>query len=215
MQIFKDTLPQRNLTKKEAKDIFEDVITFRNLSAFPFKNDAESTFRKHCLLVADIAETIAEKSGMDSLKAYVFGLLHDSGRYKDERAENTFHSVEGFYYLMKLNLPECARISITHSFYQKDFNPETYVYSENLLQQCRQYLKEIEYNDYDKLIQLSDILNDMGRMCTIEYRFLSISKRYDVPLNKFTVSMQELRKIKAYFDNKCGCDIYSLLNIED
>lgn len=215
MPIFKETPEQRFLSKEDAKAVLERVVLLRNSSAYPFNGNSEQTFRQHSFLVATIAETIAKKAAMDSLKAYVFGLLHDSGRYRDERAEKLCHALEGYNYLMEQNLPECARISITHGFYQKDFDKDVYIYSAEQQRQCRNFLSEIEFNDYDRLIQLSDVLNNMGETCSIDYRFASISQRYNVPVSKFKPTIDLLKRTKGYFDNKCNCNIYDLFNIKE
>lgn len=200
-----------NLNKKQAEDLFEKIITERNSSKFPFKGTMEVTFRTHCKAVAHIAETIALSClQMDSNKAYIMGLLHDAGRVADEPRSDTFHGVVGYHYLMKLGLPEIARISLTHCFCIKDFDISTYPQNRAQLLEAKEYLSKIEFDDYDLLIQLADLINDMGKTCTIEERFDSIRQRYNVPVEKIAPMVKRLNEIKTYFDNKCGCDIYDL-----
>lgn len=205
------------MNKEQAKLEFENIIKLRNSSLFPFTEEQEKTFRVHCLVVADFAEKVAANIfGMDAEKAYVLGLLHDCGRIKDEKAENVFHGLVGYKYMMQKNQPEIARISLTHSFYEKDFNLETYPQNKESLLFCKDLLKNIEYNDYDLLIQLSDMTNDVGRNCTIEYRFDSISKRYNVPHEKLEPIIEKMNQIKHYFDRKANNDIYKFIeNIND
>ena len=205
------------MNKEQAEIEFENIINLRNSSPSPFTEEQEKTFRAHCLAVASFAEKVAANiSGMDAEKAYVLGLLHDCGRIKDEKAENVFHGLVGYKYMIQKQQPEIARISLTHSFYEKDFNLETYPQNKDDLLFCKDLLKNLEYNDYDLLIQLSDMTNDVGRNCTIEYRFDSISKRYKVPFEKLQPIIDKMNQIKHYFDKKANNNIYKFIeNIND
>lgn len=205
------TLP----TRLQALSLYENIFILRKSSVRPFFGDQEQTLRAHSLAVAGIAEKIASVSpNMDKDKAYILGLLHDCGRIKDEKTENCFHGYVGFQYMMSINQPEIARISLTHTFYEKDFDASTYPQNSEQLEKCRSYLQEIEYNDYDLLIQLADILNDMGKICTIETRFSSIVRRYGLNPEVVKPHIRRLHEIKEHFDKKAGCDIYCLLGIK-
>ncbi len=203
------------ITREEAKKIFEEIIQVRNNSLYSFSENMENNFRKHSQIVGSIAEEIAKKTMyLNSEKAYILGLLHDCGRIKDEQAENTFHGWIGYLYMNEKNLTEIARISITHCFYYKDFDMSLYPQNKKQLEHAKNYLKDVEYDDYDKLLQLADMLNDMGKTCSIEYRFESISKRYNIPQNKLISQIKKLNEIKTYFDKKCKENIYEFLNIK-
>ena len=202
-------------TRSQALSLYENIFVLRNSSVKPFVGNQEQTLRAHSLAVANIAEKIASVvPNMNKDKAYVLGLLHDCGRIKDEITENCFHGYVGFQYMMSINHPEIARISLTHTFYEKNFDASTYPQDSEQLEKCRSYLREIEYNDYDLLIQLSDILNDMGKICTIKTRFSGIVQRYGLDSEVVKPHIKRLHEIKAYFDKKAGCDIYCLLGIE-
>ena len=200
---------------KTAKDLFEEIIVTRNNSASPFTAEQEQTFRAHCSAVADIAQTIAAHCGLDRNKAWVIGLLHDCGRIKDEPNENVFHGLVGWHYMQKKGFPELARYSLTHTFYDKDFNMDNYPQNKNDLMTCKKLLENIEYDDYDRLLQLADLCNNMGKSCTLEYRMESISKRYKIPYLNVLSVFKTANRIKAYFDAKCGQDIYRLLGIKN
>lgn len=205
-----------DLTRKQAQDLFEEVVAKRNASKLPFEGDMEKTFRAHCAAVARIAETIAANcSDLDTDKAYIFGLLHDAGRIEDEPRGNTFHGIIGYHYLMEKNLPEIAKISVTHCFYNKDFDINTYPQNKEQLLEAKRYLANIEYDDYDRLIQLADVMNDMGKTCSIEYRMDSVGKRYRILPEKIALMVKRLYELKAYFDAKCGKDIYAVLGIKE
>lgn len=202
------------INKEQARIMFENVVAIRNASPHPFTAEQEKTFREHCFAVAGIAESIAEITPeLKPEKAYVMGLLHDCGRIKDERAENVFHGLVGYNYMQEKGYPELARISISHCFYQKDFDINNYPQSKQDLLTCQEILKTVNYNDYDKLLQLADMINDMGKTCTLEHRLESISQRYNAPFQKLSKELDALNNIKAYFDNKCNCDIYKELGV--
>lgn len=202
-------------TREQAQSLYENIFVLRNSSVKPFTEEQEQTLRAHSLAVANIAKNIASViSGMDTEKACILGLLHDCGRIKDEKTENCFHGYVGFQYMMSINQPEIARISLTHTFYEKDFDASTYPQNSEELEKCRNFLRKTEYNDYDLLIQLADILNDMGKICTIETRFSSIARRYGLTFESLTSHITRLHQIKEYFDQKAGCDIYHLLGLK-
>lgn len=95
---------------------------------------------EHSRNVARLAESIASKVGLDSEKAYVIGLLHDIGRRGGEMQAS--HALEGIY-----DLWDCEKSDV-------DF--------------VDQYLKNLEYDDYDKLIQLCDTVSLATGYCYIE-----------------------------------------------
>lgn len=199
--------------RKKAEEIFETVIQKRNATKYPFKPEWETEFRKHCHAVASIAEKIAGCCpGLDSEKAYVLGLLHDCGRCIDEFAENRFHANVGFDWMMSEGYDDVARVCITHSFYDKDFDIEKFTQPYDDLLKCQAYLKNVTYNDYDLLLQLADVLNDKGTTCTIEYRFASLARRYNNP--GILIHVKQLQQIKAYFEQICGRNIYDLVGVK-
>lgn len=203
-------------SRSEAERFLEEVVDCRNASPFPFKPEWEESFRTHCYGVARIAEAIASETlSLNPDKAYVMGLLHDCGRIKDEKGEKTHHGWEGYKLMMQKSWPELARICITHNFYEKDFDPATYPQAPAALLNCKNYLSAIEYDDYDKLIMLADLLNDMGKNCTIDYRFASLASRY--PIQQETVDRFSaiLKGYYDYFSSLCGTDIYQLLGIKN
>lgn len=201
-------------TQEQTLKLFEEVISIRNASPHPFRPEWERDFRKHCALVADTAKKIAAKTGrLDCQKAWTMGMLHDCGRLKDEFAELRFHGVIGYNWLLQKGYPEVAKISITHSFYEKDFDETRFTQPHEDILFCKQYLKTVTYDDYDLLLQLCDILNDMGKPCTIEYRFMSLAKRYGN--DRYYENIPLLNHIKKYFEDKCQCSLYELIGVEN
>jgi hypothetical protein len=166
---------------------------------------------EHSQYAAKAARLIAKQcSHLDPDKAFVLGLLHDIGR----RAGKTWmrHSIDGYNFAMLKGYDFLAKISITHSFDCKDI---TTAFGEwdctpieyNFVQE---YLETIEYDDYDRLIQLCDALALPKGFCLIEKRMVESTIRNGINENvvlKWKATMEN----KKYFENIMGKSIYSIL----
>lgn len=168
-------------------------------------------WEQHSLVTAHNARAIAEKvPGMDPEKAYIMGLLHDIGRR--EGITGMRHVIDGYDYLMSLGQPELAVICLTHSYATQnamhfegkhDCTPEQMAF-------IQRFLETHEYDDYDKLIQLCDAISLPQGACIMEKRFVDVALRYGVQ----DYTLQRWRayiRWKKYFDDLCGCDLYTLL----
>ena len=80
---------------------------------------------------------------------------------------------------------------------------------------CKNYISDIEYDDYDKLLQLADMMNDRGKNCSLQYRCRSLAERYPVQEEFLTTHFRCAENLRRYFEAKCDCDIYQLLNIRN
>ncbi|MBE6352949.1 MAG: HD domain-containing protein [Treponema bryantii] len=162
----------------------------------------------HCRLVAHCAKKIGAAVGLDENKAYVCGLLHDIGRRFGVR--HLGHVSDGYTYMMSLGFDEVAKICLTHSFSSN--NTDDYIgkfdTSEDELKLIQEKLKNIEFDDYDRLIQLCDSLATGEAIMTIEDRMNDVKNRYGFyPESKWNKNLE----IKAYFEQKIGKDIYSVI----
>lgn len=163
----------------------------------------------HSRNVAILAERIAEKTGMDDSRAYIFGLLHDIGRqYGPMQAR---HALEGYRFLMEQGYAEEARICMTHTFQYQ--NPEA-VYdgwdcSEEELDWIRRYLEQITYDDYDRLIQLCDALSLADGYCIAEKKMVSSVLKYGWK-DTTEAKWKAILYLKEYFDKKIDGDVYAL-----
>ena len=166
---------------------------------------------KHSYNVANAARIIAENcSDLDSEKAYICGLLHDIGRRNGVSAVK--HIIDGYDYCMSKGWNEVARVCLTHSFPvkdiekdigKKDITQEQYKFIEN-------YLQNIEYDDYDKLMIICDALGDANGFCILEKRFVDTTRRYGI--YAFTIERwNKTYEYKEYFEKKIGKPIYELL----
>lgn len=163
----------------------------------------------HSRYVAYLAEKIALKAGMNSEKAYILGLLHDIGRRNGKMEAR--HAWEGYLYLNELGFAEGARICLTHTFQYKDVEAtyDTWDCSDEEKHFIENYLKNITYNDYDKLIQLCDALSLSDGYCYAEQKMVSSVMKYgfkETTLSKWKAILE----LKRYFDEKIEGDVYTL-----
>lgn len=164
----------------------------------------------HSRVAAQCAEKIAQAcQGMDVQKAYVLGLLHDIGRKFG--VKHLGHVYDGWQYMLELGYDEAARICLTHSFNEGKL--EGYIgnfdITEQQIEEIRQALSEIEYDEYDKLIQLCDSMATAEGVVDMEERMNDVRKRYgSYPQSKWDKNME----LKKYFEKKAGSDIYKIVD---
>ncbi len=174
--------------------------------------DAERTnpgaWARHSEWVALCAQRIAAATGLDAERAYVFGLLHDIGR-KFGRG-HLAHVYDGYQYMMDLGYTAVARICLTHSFSVPCL--DVYIgnrdISEEKQHMLQQLLSGLQYDDYDRLIQLCDCMAKSEGIVSMEERMLDVKRRYgSYPQEKWDINMA----LKDYFEEKAGRDIYDIV----
>lgn len=167
---------------------------------------------KHSRTAAHCAQKIAIHCvGLDSDKAYILGLLHDIGRRFGVR--HLGHVSDGYRYMMSLGFDEAARICLTHSF--NNHNVAEYIGKFDTLPEEYQLICEelanIQFDDYDRLIQLCDALAGNGCVLDIEERMMDVKVRYGFyPMAKWNQNLW----LKSYFETKMGMDVYSACDQE-
>lgn len=170
----------------------------------------------HTTGVAEAAALIAEKAGLDKYKAYVLGLLHDWGKIQNERETGIPHFFVGYKEMLQRGWGDVARICLTHSFPEADFDFKDYTsYALPYLQQTKQIISQFIYDDYDRLIQFCDILFEATSKISYQRRIACIRERYGLTIEQTKTLELKAAENKAYFDAKCGCDIYKILDIEE
>ena len=147
---------------------------------------------------------------LDREQAYLYGLLHDIGRYAGVSSER--HLVDGYRFCMARGWEKAAQICITHAFMIPDIDTAIGVF--DMPQEDKNFLgtfvKTAVYDDYDRLVQLCDALALPGGFCLLEKRFVDVALRYGVR-EYTTTRWRAYMDLKKYFDALCGCDIYTLL----
>lgn len=165
----------------------------------------------HSLYVGAAAQLLAmELNIADPETAYSLGILHDIGRRTGSKGIG--HIIEGWRYLESLGYGLAARIAMTHSFPIPDV--ETYGGIRDVsaadLEMIADYLKNIEMNDLDRLIQLCDVLAMPDGFCLMEKRMVDAAVRHGV--TPFTPSKWlSFFQIRDDFEARMGKSIYSLL----
>lgn len=201
---------------QEALRLFDEGMLQLSQSHPHYPPSILSTYRSHSTLVAFCAEIIASKlPELDSRQAYILGLLHDYGKFIIvEEKGNDFHGISGYDALLKMGYADAARICLTHSFPDKSFSLSDYnSYPKAEIIRAKELLQGIEYNDYDRLIQLADLFTTGLGIINIKERMLFIQTKYHIPPLVIKAKYRTALKLKAYFDEKCDCDIYKLLGI--
>ena len=166
--------------------------------------------------VGESALKIAGYCGLDSSKAYVLGLLHDYGKIQNEQQSGIAHFIYGYNAMKARGFDAIARVCITHSFPFNDIKFDDYKqYSIQDLQTAQSIIKNIEYDDYDRLIQLCDMFFEANNIVSYQQRLSCIRQRYNLSPQQTTTLEKGVEQNKAYFDAKCGCDIYKIINVRE
>ena len=165
----------------------------------------------HSVMTGQAAEIIAAHlPGLDPQAAAILGLLHDIGRHAG--VTDIRHCIDGYTYLHELGFEDAARICITHIFTVQDINAANGIWdcSEDEIQFIQHYLAGLQYDDYDRLIQLCDALALPAGFCLIEKRLVDVAIRRGInstTIDKWKATFQ----VKTDFEARIGKSIYSLL----
>lgn len=178
--------------------------------------------RSHSLLVAQAARTVAEqmvKNGVTTVDpdlAYQAGLMHDIGK-SEPTWTGINHIVLGYKVLHDLGREDLAQTAMTHTYYgyakvdRQEFWDEFEDAAE--LEFTHDYMSKVKLSDLDLLLQLVDNMAHAVGIMTISDRFCDILIRHDVIKNA-SAHLKELFRLKLYFDEKCGMNIYLLFKDE-
>ena len=174
-------------------------------------NSNPGPWADHSRYVALACENIAKRCPhMDSELAYIYGILHDIGRYAGVSSER--HLLDGYRYCKEREWEKAAQICISHAFMIKDISTSIGVFDMPLEDKefISQFVHEAEYDDYDYLLQLCDALALPTGFCLLEKRFVDVTIRYGV--HPATVDRwKAVLDIKKHFEEIMGCSIYDCL----
>lgn len=166
---------------------------------------------EHSRYVAEACEKIASRcENLSAEQAYLFGLLHDIGRYAGVSSER--HLIDGYRYCMERGWEKAAQICISHAFMiqdvgtsigEFDMNDEDYLF-------MKEFVANAVYDDYDRLVQLCDSLALPTGFCLLEKRFVDVTIRYGV--HPATIDRwKKILEIRELFEKQIGCSVYTLL----
>jgi len=166
---------------------------------------------EHSRYVAMACKNIASRcDDMSADTAYILGLLHDIGRYAGVSSEK--HLIDGYRYCMERGWKKAAQICISHAFMIRDIDTSIGVFdvAEADYQFMKEFIKNADYDNYDRLVQLCDALSLPTGFCILEKRFVDVTIRYG--MHPATVDRWlKILEIKSLFEKKTGCSIYDLL----
>lgn len=166
----------------------------------------------HSRYVGEAAKLIAEQHpSLDPDIAQILGYLHDIGRRFG--VMNIRHTYEGHKFLEEQGHADAARICITHSFPTKrvDEVSDGWDGPKEQMEFTQDYLDKVEFNDYDKLLQLCDALAMPSGFVLLEKRLLDAAMRRGV--NDYTLKRWQVTfEIQAEIEETIGASIYSVLD---
>lgn len=166
--------------------------------------------------VGDAAYKIAKHCGLNPERSYIFGLLHDYGKIQNEKTTGIAHFIVGYETMMSKGWDDVARICITHSFPCQNINFKNYSqYQIKDLQKAQDIISSLQYDDYDRLIQLCDMFFEGNNIVSIHNRISGICQRYNLNQEQAQGLEESAMQNKKYFNDKYGCDVYNLLNIKE
>ena len=165
----------------------------------------------HCRYVALACQNIASRCpNLDADLAYIYGLLHDIGRYAGVTSER--HLIDGYRYCVERGWEKAAQICISHAFMVKDISSSIGVFDMPPEDKAfmADFVKHAVYDDYDYLVQLCDALALPTGFCLLEKRFVDVAIRYGT--HPATVDRwKAVLAIKARFEAAIGGSIYDCL----
>lgn len=166
----------------------------------------------HSRYVAKGCELIVLRCGdMNPELAYIYGLLHDIGRYPG--VTGIRHMLDGYDFCKERGWDKAAQICLTHGYLiQEDaaaiVGPADLTADEE--EKVSRLLSEFRYDDYDLLTQLCDALALPTGFCLLEKRWIDVAMRYGThPAN--VRRWKRTLEIKTMFEERMGCSIYEIL----
>jgi len=166
---------------------------------------------EHSRYAAKAAHAIAQHlPEMDVEAAYILALLHDIGRR--EGVFDLLHCLHGYRFMLAEGYPDVARVCITHSYPNSDmFNREAnWDGTPEELSWVQGYIRSIEMNDYDRLVQVCDAVSVSTGYWLIEKRIVDVGLRRGLHPHS-TADWRTFLQIRADFETRLGCSVYALL----
>jgi putative nucleotidyltransferase with HDIG domain len=166
---------------------------------------------QHSKNVATAARLIAENHpSLDPETAHIFGLLHDIGRQIGRT--HLRHVTDGYHFLADQGFHDAARICLTHSFPIPDLDVFVGEHDCNTedLTFLKEFLTTVEYDEYDRLIQICDGIAPASGFCLLEKRMVDVGIRRGI--TDLTIQGWEARfRTIEEFEEVIGQSIYEFL----
>lgn len=165
----------------------------------------------HSRYVARACENIASRCGMDGKQAYIYGLLHDIGRYPG--VTGIRHQYDGYVFCANMGWDKAAQVCLTHGYLIHE-DPGAIIGTNDLTEaenaEVEALLAGMEYDDYILLAQLCDALAMSTGFCLLEKRWVDVVMRYG-PHPANVRRWKRTLEIKTMFESRMGCSVYDVL----
>lgn len=180
------------------------------------KKDNNERWISHSTCVGNTAGVIAKALNLDEDYAKTLGYIHDIGKKFEYEKDGVFpHAMKGYEYIKSLGYgDEYAGICIKHSFLNNDIDcisndrDETDKLNPNY-EFVKQYISK-EYSIYEKIINLCDLMCTT-KVLTVDKRMIDLLYRHGV-YAKTHYHIKETLKLKQYFDDLLGYNLYDLFS---
>jgi hypothetical protein len=201
--------------KREGGYVMDTTILPTRLQALDYVEKAEALnpgpWADHSRNAGRAAELISVRyRSLDPEKAYIYGCLHDIGRIRGKF--HLRHTIDGYDYMMQEGYNTVARICLTHSFPTReirsifganDCTPDEYAF-------INDFLRGVQMDGYDMLVQLCDALATDRGFCLLEKRMVDVVMRYG-PNEYMVPKWKAVFDIKNKIERDIGGSIYDLL----
>lgn len=168
---------------------------------------------EHSINAGKVARKLAIALGVDGDKAECYGYLHDIGR-RTGRC-NMKHVIEGYKYLTGIGYIEAARYCLTHSFFSNTIEGSIGEWDmlDDEKEFIKSYIEKVEFNIYDKIVQLADCISLNNGVTIMERRLIDVFFRYG--FDEYTEkNIKERLILQSEIENKLGYSIYKLFKDE-
>ena len=166
---------------------------------------------QHSLFVARAAAAIAGAHPLlHPETAYSLGCLHDIGRRVG--VTDMRHLLDGYNFMQAEGFSDAARICISHSVALGDTRAVAGKWdcSPEEMRFLNEYVSQLEFDDYDRLLQLCDALALPSGFCLIDKRLMDVALRYGV--DEYSLPRWKAYfALQTYFEEAVGGSIYRLL----
>lgn len=183
------------LTSKKALEMLNDAK----------KKTITDLWITHSICVANTASVIAKELNLDVEYAKTLGYIHDYGKAVGDFSK---HDMNGFNYLKGLGYDEeYYSICLTHGYLNNDVMCAAGGIPRDIPFRT-EYIKNHKYSIYEKLICLCDLMCAQ-EVIGIDKRLIDIIIRYGAYSNT-QYHVKEVYKLKKYFDDLLGYNLYNL-----
>jgi len=159
----------------------------------------------HSICVGNSASVIASHLNLDEEYAKTLGYIHDIGKSLGDMDN---HVINGYNLLIDMGYSnKYANVCLTHSYLNNDILCTAGIDLIDIPFR-NEFIKNHEYTIYEKIINLCDLICT-NKVTTLDIRLKDIISRRGINQNT-EYHKEEAKKLKDYFDNLLGFDLYDL-----